>query len=235
MAWEKWQQTAAQMKAERDALMRAMKKFLNQILSKAWNCWNGWAAEMRRQKYMLQGALTRMRNRLLSMAFEKWQDEAARAAREAFLLGGAMKRFMNRKLSQAWEKWQYEAELYKKNRQLLMNFVKRKMAMGFRAWRDVAAERRNQMFMMTGALNRMKLFKMSQAWEKWQYEYEFIKETERLAKLGMGIIRTAKVRAAWNKWRKVASQDRRWEALKRAQHATPAHQDWKPLDTEIAI
>ena len=34
-AWEKWQQTAAQMKAERDALMRAMKKFLNQILSKA--------------------------------------------------------------------------------------------------------------------------------------------------------------------------------------------------------
>ena len=92
MAFEKWQDEAAQMAREKYMLAGAVKRMLMRQLSMAFEKWQFTANQMAREKYMLAGAMKRMLLRQQSMAFEKWQFEAAALAREKFLMGGAVQR-----------------------------------------------------------------------------------------------------------------------------------------------
>merc|ERR1712100_959695 len=91
---------------EKEALERALRKFINQKMFAAWNAWRSWAAEMRRQQKMMGGAVRRMIYRKISMAWEKWQQVYADQKFAMRMGGGAIRRMMNRKLSMAWEQWQ---------------------------------------------------------------------------------------------------------------------------------
>merc|ERR1712086_679652 len=101
-AWEKWQQTYADLKFETRALGGAIRRMLNRKLSMAWEKWQFTAAEMARQQFLLKGALMRMIKRKMSAAWEKWQQVYADQKFAMQMGGGAIRRMMNRKLSKTW-------------------------------------------------------------------------------------------------------------------------------------
>ena len=45
MAWEAWQQNAAEMKRQQELLEYAVRKFQNAKMFAAWNTWRSWAEE----------------------------------------------------------------------------------------------------------------------------------------------------------------------------------------------
>ena len=73
MAWEKWQQTAQEMRDQAELLMYGLRTFLNHKMVQAWNTWRFWANDHGRQQFLVGGCINRMLHRKLSMAWEKWQ------------------------------------------------------------------------------------------------------------------------------------------------------------------
>ena len=65
-AWEKWQQTYADLKFANRAGGGAIRRMLNRKLSMAFEKWQFTAAEMTRQQFMMQGVLDRAYRQALS-------------------------------------------------------------------------------------------------------------------------------------------------------------------------
>ena len=59
---------------------------------------------------------------------------------------------------------------------------------------------KHQQFMMAGALNRMRNLKLSQAWEKWQYEYEEAKRLQYMLSGAIKRMQNLKLSQAWESW-----------------------------------
>ena len=79
------------MKAEKEALERALKRFTHQKMYAAWHTWRDWAAEMRRQRYIMHGAVERMLLAQLNRAFNKWEtwrELAQILAKQEYILRG---------------------------------------------------------------------------------------------------------------------------------------------------
>ena len=107
MAWEKWQYEAAEieqqqqqqqlqlqqqyeaacMKAEKEAMLKVLKKLMNSKMFTAWEQWRTWAAEMRRLQKMMGGAVRRMILRKLSQAWEQCQWVVAVLKEQPFMSG----------------------------------------------------------------------------------------------------------------------------------------------------
>ncbi len=65
----------AEMRAQREALDKAMRRFIDQKMYAAWNQWRSWGAQVHRQQKMTGGAVRRMIYRKLPMAWKKRQCE----------------------------------------------------------------------------------------------------------------------------------------------------------------
>ena len=75
MGFEKWQSTAAAMKAEADAIRRALMRMVHGKLSAATSTWRVAAADSKRQQRAASGAIRRMLMRQLSMGFRRMVQE----------------------------------------------------------------------------------------------------------------------------------------------------------------
>ena len=76
-AFEKWQATAAQMKAEQMALRRAVMKMVAAKLSAAWATWRQSASSCAHFQRLLRQAAMRMVHRSLGASLLGWREAAA--------------------------------------------------------------------------------------------------------------------------------------------------------------
>eukprot|EP00658_Telonema_sp_P-2_P063369 TRINITY_DN520_c0_g1_i12.p1 TRINITY_DN520_c0_g1~~TRINITY_DN520_c0_g1_i12.p1 ORF type:complete len:171 (-),score=28.51 TRINITY_DN520_c0_g1_i12:52-564(-) len=74
MAWEQWQQVAAEMAYQQKLLQGAVNRMLKRQMSMAWEKWQAVYQDQKFAARMGGGAIRRMLNRKLSMAWEKWQQ-----------------------------------------------------------------------------------------------------------------------------------------------------------------
>ena len=75
MGFEKWQSTAAQMKAEEAAIRKALMRIVYASLAAGVSQWREAAADGKRQQRTVSGAIRRMLMRQLSMGFRRMVQE----------------------------------------------------------------------------------------------------------------------------------------------------------------
>merc|ERR1712178_198620 len=97
-----------------------------------------------------------------------------------------------------------------------MRMIHAKLAAAMQTWRDVAAELKNQERLMGGAIRRMIMRKLSQAWETWQAKYyDTIAALEELARQDAAKRKAMlawinrQLKMAWNTWREMYLEQKR--------------------------
>ena len=94
-AFEKWQQVAAEMKAEEDALRGALIRFTTRIVGACFNQWRETAAQLEVQMRHLRKAVIAMAKRGLRMAFTAWRGNADRTSHQRKLINKCGRRAAN--------------------------------------------------------------------------------------------------------------------------------------------
>jgi len=175
MAWEMWQQTAAQMKHEEQQLRRAVMRMVQRAMAQGFGAWREMAAQAKSELLAIRRAVLRLVMSSMALAFSSWREKAWDMRQQEERLRNGLSAMLNRALFMGFATWRVNCTMNAEiglieNEAMLraMQYLKHgAMAHGFHDWvgeRQDAIVRRVR---AARALELMDEFRIEQYFLRW--------------------------------------------------------------------